>query len=104
MTDPGRTTVIPSDLAAVPPLQEEIGAVVGKAFESQVHTLEQLDSRVSGNTVELDVVVVWTATNLSDGVRRSYRATQSWELDAGAGMLRISRYRVLDMVPIQLAA
>ena len=33
MTDPGRTTVIPSDLAAVPPLQEEIGAVVGKAFE-----------------------------------------------------------------------
>jgi serine/threonine-protein kinase RsbW len=32
MTHPGRTTVIPSDLAAVPPLQEEIGTVVGKAF------------------------------------------------------------------------
>jgi serine/threonine-protein kinase RsbW len=32
MTHPGRTTVIPSDLAAVPPLQEEIGAVVTRAF------------------------------------------------------------------------
>jgi hypothetical protein len=86
-------------------VEEFIGWYAGvvRTFAAEVHVLERLTPTFSDDRVDVDVVVVWTATHLADGVRRSYRATQTWQLEAGAG-LRIRSYRVLDLVSIPLAA
>ncbi|GHJ39493.1 hypothetical protein [Streptomyces sp. TS71-3] len=75
--------------------------VVGKAFEDQSHVVEKLDYETRGDTVDVALTVVWTATTTEDGKRSAFRVNQEWRLRRDPGSrLRISWYRVGDMTPV----
>lgn len=69
---------------------------VGELFREQVHVIERLDWREQGVGVAVEVTVIWEATQVADGRRRAFRATQSWLLErtGQGGPLVITRYRV----------
>ncbi|MFD0392266.1 hypothetical protein ACFQ3Z_03650 [Streptomyces nogalater] len=74
--------------------------VVGKAFEDQSHVVEKLDYETRGDTVDVALTVVWTATTTEDGKRSAFRVNQEWLRRDPGSRLRISWYRVGDMTPV----
>ncbi|MBR7830513.1 nuclear transport factor 2 family protein [Actinospica sp. MGRD01-02] len=77
---------------------------VGRAYTDQRHTLERFRSETRGPYVDLDLTVLWTATQTADGARDAYRIDQTWRLIKGPGeQLRILTYRVGALRPIPLA-
>ncbi|RCG21913.1 nuclear transport factor 2 family protein [Sphaerisporangium album] len=78
-------------------------AVVGESFTDQTHVVERLDARDDGDTVHVDVQVVWTATSTSDGSRSSFRVTQVWELAKTPDGLAIVKYYVGALNPLSPA-
>jgi hypothetical protein len=76
--------------------------VVGRSFADQSHQVERLGVAEDGDRVDVDVVVIWRATQVSDGSKIAVRANQDWRLIRAhdSGELRIARYRVLDMTDI----
>ncbi|MEV6981605.1 hypothetical protein AB0M95_10160 [Sphaerisporangium sp. NPDC051017] len=77
--------------------------VVGESFTDQVHVVERLDARDDGDTVHVDVTVIWTATTTSDGSRNSFRATQVWDLAKTPDGLAIVKYHVGALTPLSPA-
>lgn len=78
--------------------------VVGRPFTDQRHTLERFTSSTHGDLVDVELTVLWTATQTSDGTRSAYRVDQRWQLLKGPGeQLRIQTYHVGALTPIPLA-
>lgn len=77
--------------------------VVGTAFTDQRHTLERFHSAVRGDLVDVELTVLWTATQTADGTRSAFRVNQAWQLIKGPGeQLRILNYQVGSLRPIPL--
>ncbi len=78
--------------------------VVGTAFSDQTHVIEGLKVIGNGNRIDVDVVVVWTATQTSDGTRSASRVDQVWQLEQRPGALQpvIVGYRVGGFQPLPL--
>ncbi|GAA2739009.1 MULTISPECIES: nuclear transport factor 2 family protein [Kitasatospora] len=78
-------------------------AVVGEAFADQSHTLEAFSATEADGRVDIELAVVWAAKHVEDGVRRAFRVEQSWQLarTPGTGALRIARYRVGTLTPVE---
>ncbi|MYW67495.1 hypothetical protein GTY65_26005 [Streptomyces sp. SID8379] len=76
-------------------------AAVGEAFGPQSHIVEKLRTNEHDGLVDIEVTVVWTAKNLSDGSVSALRIEQTWQLvrDAADGSLRIGTYHVGDLNP-----
>lgn len=77
-------------------------AVVGHSFVDQSHEIERLDTRAGDEGIDVEVGVIWRATEASGGRHIAVRANQKWLLtrDAHSGEMIITRYRVLDMTDI----
>lgn len=77
-------------------------ATVGLAYTDQSHTVERITATPTGDDIDVAVVVIWRATQSSDGFRLAMRAQQSWRLrraPAGSGFV-ITGYRVDDMTAL----
>ncbi|GLX52587.1 hypothetical protein Shyhy01_55370 [Streptomyces hygroscopicus subsp. hygroscopicus] len=76
-------------------------AAVGEAFGPQSHIVEKLRTDEHEGHVDVEVTVVWTAKNLSDGSVSALRIEQTWQLvrDPADGSLRIRTYHVGDLNP-----
>lgn len=73
---------------------------VGEANRDQSHTVERLDTRRQGDTVNVDVTVLWQTTQTSDGVRIRRRVQQQWRLrELSGGRLVIVNYQIGELVP-----
>lgn len=73
---------------------------VGEANRDQSHTVERLETRRRGDTVNVDVTVVWQTTQTSDDVTIRRRAQQQWRLrELPDGRLVIVNYQVGGLVP-----
>ncbi len=73
---------------------------VGEANRDQSHTVERLDTRRQGDTVNVDVTVLWQTTQTSDGVRIRRRVQQQWRLrELAGGRLVIVNYQIGELVP-----
>ena len=73
--------------------------MVGKAYTSQTHTVEELSIHDNGDAVDVAVTVVWTARQTSDGAQLAFRVNQEWQLEKVADDpgLRIVKYHVGEM-------
>jgi hypothetical protein len=77
---------------------------VGRAYTDQRHTLERFHGETRGEHVDVELTVLWTATQTADGAREAYRVEQQWRLIKGPGdQLRILTYQVGTLRPIPLA-
>ena len=73
---------------------------VGEANRDQSHTVERLDTRRQGDTVNVDVTVLWQTTQTSDDVTIRRRVQQQWRLrELPGGRLVIVNYQVGELVP-----
>jgi hypothetical protein len=73
---------------------------VGEANRDQSHTVERLDTRRQGDTVDVDVTVLWQTTQTSDDVTIRRRVQQQWRLrELPDGRLVIVNYQVGELVP-----
>ncbi|HEY3611180.1 MAG TPA: nuclear transport factor 2 family protein [Pseudonocardiaceae bacterium] len=73
---------------------------VGDANRDQSHTVERLDTRRQGDTVNVDVTVLWQTTQTSDDVTIRRRVQQQWRLrELAGGRLVIVNYQVGELVP-----
>ncbi|MGW4384623.1 nuclear transport factor 2 family protein [Kitasatospora sp. NPDC004531] len=77
--------------------------VVGEAFSDQSHTLEKFAAIETDGRVDIELIVIWAAKHLAEGVRAAFRIEQLWQLvrDPATGALRISRYRVGALTPVE---
>ncbi|WP_037859223.1 nuclear transport factor 2 family protein [Streptomyces sp. NRRL S-340] len=76
-------------------------AVVGESFGPQSHIVEKLRTHEHDGLVDVEVTVVWTAKNLSDGSVSALRIDQTWQLvrEGADGALRIRTYHVGALNP-----
>ncbi|MEW2292740.1 nuclear transport factor 2 family protein [Streptomyces sp. NPDC006743] len=76
-------------------------AAVGESFGPQSHIVEKLRTHEHDGLVDVEVTVVWTAKNLSDGSVSALRIDQTWQLvrEGADGALRIRTYHVGALNP-----
>lgn len=76
-------------------------AAVGESFGPQSHIVEKLRTHEHDGLVDVEVTVVWTAKNLSDGSVSALRIDQTWQLvrEGVDGALRIRTYHVGALNP-----
>lgn len=73
---------------------------VGEANRDQSHTVERLETQRHGDTVDVQVTVVWQTTQTADDVTIRRRAQQRWRLrELPGGRLVIVNYQVGELVP-----
>ncbi|GIE30760.1 hypothetical protein Ait01nite_038050 [Actinoplanes italicus] len=72
-------------------------ATVCLAYTDETHVIEEITATNEGDHIEASVVVIWRATQTSDGSRLQMRARQTWELRHTATGLVISLYRVDEL-------
>jgi len=75
-------------------------ANVGSTYTDQAHVVKTLDARDSAEGTDVRLTVVWSATQRSDGIRRSSRVNQAWQLQDSpeTGEPVIQEYRVLSII------
>ncbi|GGN12818.1 hypothetical protein FHR83_003643 [Actinoplanes campanulatus] len=77
-------------------------ATVCRAYTDETHVVEEVTPSMAGDDINVDVVVVWRATQTSDGSRLAMRARQRWVLrrtDTEMG-LAIAEYRVDELTSL----
>lgn len=69
---------------------------VGKTYYDQNHTIERFGIEIS-DAAKIDVVVVWRAKQIADGISLAVRVTQSWVVTKSltTGQPVITNYQVL---------
>jgi quinol monooxygenase YgiN len=81
---------------------------VGQAFYDQSHVLDRLDitQATDAPAADVDLSVVWTTRQTSDGTQRSFRALQSWWIARSflTGRPVIVRYQVRELTEIPVPA
>jgi hypothetical protein len=77
-------------------------AGVGASYTDQDHVVEDMRSVGNGDSVDVDLTVVWRAEKAADGSRLAFRVDQSWRLTrpAPTAAPMIASYRVGTMHPL----
>jgi len=72
---------------------------VGQSYTDQSHVLKELDAHDEADRTDVELTVVWTATQRSDGAQLAFRVNQSWQLreSPDTGEPVISTYKVLSI-------
>lgn len=74
---------------------------IGEDNRDQSHTVERLETRRQGDTVNIDLTVLWQTTQTSDNVAHRFRVRQQWRLrELPDGRLVIVSYQVGELVPV----
>jgi hypothetical protein len=71
-------------------------------YTDETHDIEDVTPARHGDHIDVSVVVVWRATQTSDGSRLAMRARQTWHLapaDNEPGFV-ITLYRVDELAPL----
>jgi hypothetical protein len=77
-------------------------AALGRSYTNQTHDVEKVLTTLSGDFVDVAIVVVWRGVDTSDGTRLVFRMRQNWRLRPIPAPPRFAmvRYRVDDMTAI----
>jgi hypothetical protein len=72
------------------------------SYRTQTHEIEKVLTTVSGDFVDVAIVVLCRATDATDGTRLTFRSRQHWRLRPTTAKLGFAMvcYRVDDMVAI----
>lgn len=71
-------------------------------YTDETHDIEQVTPVRNGDHIDVGVVVVWRATQTSDGSRLAMRARQTWRLSAADNEpgLVLTRYHVDELAAL----